>query len=917
MAAIHTWKGYGHIKLVAPYEIQSLGTLEIRRRVGEHARLYLTAILPDEHKDQSVQLKVKEETVEIQETDADGALVRILFHGRVEQLEIGTVRGVYQLKLKAVSHSILLDRKVESRSFQLGSQSTSEVIERVVMSYDEADMIDTTRGADRLESLVLQYRETDWEFIKRLASASGAVIIPESAASSPKLWIGVPDGALEELPQDVPFTVGRDLAAYGQVQAVGLKASPADFTYYEVETEKWLNLGDKVNFRGKELAVAAAVSVLKDGTLVHTYTLRLESGIRQPFYLNDRITGVSLDGKIIDVQKDRVRVHLDIDEIQDKSLAVWLPFESPYTAEGSSGLYVMPQLGDAVQVYFQSAREEEAMVRGSVRKSGQPSPKLEDPNTKYWGTNYGKELKFGTSDMSLTATEGSLFISLEDSEGITIQSDSSIVMSAKKDLEWTSEKKIGITAQQAIYLLSGSSSLVLDGNSDIRGEEVELDGLIKAPVSVEDLEPQPEAPFAEEEKKEEKKGFWNKFLDVTQVVLDVVGCIPVVGEIADLANAGISLARGDYVGAALSVASAIPFAGWAATGAKAARRVAQATKLGSKAVKAVDKAATVVKSAKEVAESLTVAGMGSLGKVYTGARSMGSNLNQADVLQKLKTAMQNLETNRPRMAMAMSMASGTAVNYYKSEAQEAAVAKIQEEGWAPQEAITLLGILTNGGRRKGGHGGSSGIVSGGGSGGGNHGSGSGNHGSGSVGSGKKPDVGEKDKNPHSTVPTQTKVNYGDHYTRKDRKKALKENVEYTTPAGYTYRTDDKGRLINVEGKLKLGNGKRNNHAQRVVGRNNRRKTDEGGHLIASIFEGSGSLDNLVAMDGNLNKGEWKRLENMWAKQLQKGKSVEVRIRPIFKGDSERPDSFEIEYKIGNGRWKDKRFDNEPGGKKDE
>ncbi|MFB5764109.1 hypothetical protein ACE5LO_27525, partial [Paenibacillus medicaginis] len=230
-----------------------------------------------------------------------------------------------------------------------------------------------------------------------------------------------------------------------------------------------------------------------------------------------------------------------------------------------------------------------------------------------------------------------------------------------------------------------------------------------------------------------------------QVVLDVVGCIPVVGEIADLANAGISLARGDYVGAALSVASAIPFAGWAATGAKAARRVAQATKLGSKAVKAVDKAATVVKSAKEVAESLTVAGMGSLGKVYTGARSMGSNLNQAEVLQKLKTAMQNLETNRPRMAMAMSMAYGTAVNYHKSEMQEAAVAKIQEEGWAPQEAITLLGILTNGGRRKGGHGGSSGIVSGGGSGhggssgGGSHGSGSGNHGSGSGGSGKPGD----------------------------------------------------------------------------------------------------------------------------------------------------------------------------------
>ncbi|WP_230875865.1 contractile injection system protein, VgrG/Pvc8 family, partial [Paenibacillus campinasensis] len=522
MAAIHTWKGYGQIRLVSPYEIQSLGTLEIRRHVGEHARLFLTAVLPEEQKDQSVQLKVREEMIQIQETDADGALVRVLFHGRVEQLEITTVRGVYQLRLEAVSHSALLDRKVQSRSYQLGNQSTSELIERVVMAYDGADLIDTTNGADRLDSLVLQYRETDWEFIKRLASSSGAVIIPESSAASPKLWIGLPDGALAQLPSETAFTVGRDLAAYAEVQAAGLQASPADFTYYEVETERWLGLGDRVKFRDQELAVAGAVSVLQDGTLIHTYTLRLESGIRQPFYLNDRITGVSLDGKIMDVQKDRVRVHLDIDELQDKSLAVWLPFESPYTAEGSSGLYVMPQVGDAVQVYFQSAREEEAIVRGSVRKGGQPSPKLEDPNTKYWGTNFGKELKFGTNEMSLTATEGSLFISLEDSDGITIQSDTGIVLSAEKDLEWTSEKKIEITAQEGIYLISGNSSLVMDGNTDARGEEVELEGLIKAPVTVEDLEPQPEAPFVTEvEPPEEKKGFWSKVLDVTQVVLDV------------------------------------------------------------------------------------------------------------------------------------------------------------------------------------------------------------------------------------------------------------------------------------------------------------------------------------------------------------------------------------------------------------
>jgi predicted ribonuclease toxin of YeeF-YezG toxin-antitoxin module len=160
------------------------------------------------------------------------------------------------------------------------------------------------------------------------------------------------------------------------------------------------------------------------------------------------------------------------------------------------------------------------------------------------------------------------------------------------------------------------------------------------------------------------------------------------------------------------------------------------------------------------------------------------------------------------------------------------------------------------------------------------------------------------------------VNYGDQYTRDGRKKVLKPNVEYTTPAGHTYRTDDKGRIVSAEGKLELGDGKRNNHAQKVVGREDRLPDDEGGHLIATIFKGSGGLDNLVPMNGNLNKGEWKKLENMWAKALNSKppKSVEVKINPVYKGDSQRPVSFEIEYKIGNKKWVPVRFNNKPGGK---
>ncbi|AGK54515.1 DNA/RNA non-specific endonuclease [Bacillus sp. 1NLA3E] len=162
-----------------------------------------------------------------------------------------------------------------------------------------------------------------------------------------------------------------------------------------------------------------------------------------------------------------------------------------------------------------------------------------------------------------------------------------------------------------------------------------------------------------------------------------------------------------------------------------------------------------------------------------------------------------------------------------------------------------------------------------------------------------------------------KVNYGDHYTRNGRKKVLKPDVEYTSKEGYNYKTDCQGRISSAEGTLKFGDGKRNKYAQKVVGRENRLPDDEGGHLIANIFKGSGGLDNLVPMNGNLNKGEWKKLENTWTDALKLGDDVKVKITPNYMEDSQRPISFDIKYKIGDDEWEIRRFDNVPGGKKDE
>lgn len=88
--------------------------------------------------------------------------------------------------------------------------------------------------------------------------------------------------------------------------------------------------------------------------------------------------------------------------------------------------------------------------------------------------------------------------------------------------------------------------------------------------------------------------------DVGHAALDVVGLVPVVGEAADLANAGWYAAEGNYADAALSAAGAIPFAGWGAAAVKGAKY----------GTKAVDAGRAVMKTGDEVAEAGATASKG-------------------------------------------------------------------------------------------------------------------------------------------------------------------------------------------------------------------------------------------------------------------------------------------------------------------
>ncbi|RRA27344.1 hypothetical protein C3O72_22350, partial [Cronobacter sakazakii] len=96
-----------------------------------------------------------------------------------------------------------------------------------------------------------------------------------------------------------------------------------------------------------------------------------------------------------------------------------------------------------------------------------------------------------------------------------------------------------------------------------------------------------------------KKSWWGDWGDIVHTGLDVLGAVPVLGVVADGANAAIYAAEGDYGNAALSAASAA--ANFVPGGGAAFKAGKMAVKAG-KAIEAASATKGLVKETAKLAE---------------------------------------------------------------------------------------------------------------------------------------------------------------------------------------------------------------------------------------------------------------------------------------------------------------------------
>ena len=470
---------------ISPFEIHQVLDVQINQEINKHGTMYVKARLADGVEERDIESFSDGKNVTLLTGD------QVLFQGIIQEIEVLMIDYVYYIEIKAISYSYLLDIKPNQCSFQNKSMPYNQLIRQVTSKYSGADFIDTASNGSPIGEFIIQYRESDWKFLQRIASRFNTGLICDTRFDTPKYFFGLPNQAIIEL-ESFNYVAKKDLKRFKHLRDNGVNGlSENDFICYEVETNQVIQVGDRVRFKGRLYHVGSVASRMEGGILLSRCMITTKNGLSQPYKPHDEIAGCSFTGKIIDIKNDHVKVHLDIDPSQSVAEAQFFPYSTPFSSKDGSGWYAMPILGDNIRLHLPDSDDSHAYAISSVHEpstppvnqqsssngasAGPPPPPSgaarDNPDIRSLRHPSGKEITLTDDGVYITDGIGSLITLTED--GIDIYSEKDIELKSEQDIVLSAEEKIQIVAEECIEISAGDTAKIrLEEDVELQGQEV-------------------------------------------------------------------------------------------------------------------------------------------------------------------------------------------------------------------------------------------------------------------------------------------------------------------------------------------------------------------------------------------------------------------------------------------------------------
>ena len=422
-----------NIKVIGVPFLTTLLDVEINILPNEHGKMIIKGYGNPTDTIPSIERKFFGQTVSLVQEGIDNPI----FSGVLTKCRVITTNEVNTLEITVLTGSYLLDTERKSRSFQDVSMTYEDVVRKVLSDSNGAGIFSVGKGTP-IGHPIIQYKETDWEFIKRLASHFNSPIIADSTVPKANIWFGInQDGKDAEFENEgLHYAMGVS-ENYHIEDGMSSGLTPIDFVFFNIKSMLNYNIGDNTVMNGANLKICEKHACFKRAMLEFTYTLGKPGLTSKRKIFNEKAIGMSLMGTVTKTDAETVNVHLDIDGDNDNS-------DYPFNWTPTSGnlMYAMPRVGTQVSLLLPSEDERCAMATNSPRDEDATlaCADMDDYNYRAFTTEHDKRMFLNPDSMGFIGTgngESPLTIRLDDLEKMLFHSHDEIMILAQDIIGFT------------------------------------------------------------------------------------------------------------------------------------------------------------------------------------------------------------------------------------------------------------------------------------------------------------------------------------------------------------------------------------------------------------------------------------------------------------------------------------------------
>lgn len=239
-----------------------------------------------------------------------------LFAGVLLEAEGSWRDSSYVIKMWLGSGTCLLDREKHSYSYQ-DKQRYRSVLDQVLGQGAKVSFRVTDK---EVPGLLVQYEESDWEFVKRLSSHFGNCVVPEvNIDNGPCFYFGWESG--EDYGELGSFDYCEKVdERFYHARAFDKDTKKRDHLRYQIDSCEDHKIGGRVTYRGGTWYIEEKITYLADGIIKFKYSLASKKSLQWQAAENPKLHGKEIMGTVTGRKGEKLQVDLDMDKGEKKAI---------------------------------------------------------------------------------------------------------------------------------------------------------------------------------------------------------------------------------------------------------------------------------------------------------------------------------------------------------------------------------------------------------------------------------------------------------------------------------------------------------------------------------------------------------------------------------------------------------------------